>query len=102
MIDPSNDTKEVQHAEVSIRVAFPVDKEAGEEERAKAILRQIRLSERPHNLELRSGLNVHDVTLTQTETIEEAARRHEGEAEAAAEAKLDRQRERYFDNHGHY
>jgi hypothetical protein len=101
MID-YDDSKEVQFAEVSIRVALPVSKDDDEETRAKAILRKIRLSDRPDELELRPGLNVHDVTMNRTETMEEAARRHEGEAEAAAEAKLDRQRERYFDNNGHY
>lgn len=102
MIESYDDMKEVQFAEVSIRVALPVDKEADPDSRAKAIIRKIRLSDRPEGLELRPGLNVHDVTLNRTETMKEAARRHEGEAEAAAEAKLDRQRERYFDNYGHF
>ncbi|OYR58490.1 hypothetical protein [Halorubrum halodurans] len=101
MID-ENEHKEVQFAEVSIRVALPVDKVADDEQRAKAILRKIRLADYPNGLEVRPGLNVHDVTLDHTETMEEAVRREEGEAEAAAEAKLDRQRERYFDRRGHF
>ena len=101
MID-HDDHREVQHAEVSIRVALPVDKEADDEQREKAILRKLRLSDMADRLELRPGLNVHDVSLDHTETMEEAALRHEGEAEAAHEAKLDRQRERYFDRRGHF
>ena len=97
-----NEHKEVQFAEVQIRVALPVDTDADDDQRSKAILRKLRLSDRPEGLELRPGLNVHDVALGRTETMKEAARRHEGEAEAAAEAKLDRQRERYFDRNGHF
>ena len=102
MIAYNDDHKEVQFAEVQIRVALPVDTDADEEQRAKAILRKLRLSDRPEGLELRPGLNVHDVVLGRTETMEEAALRKEGEAEAAHEADLDRRREQYFDRNGHF
>lgn len=94
-------TQEVQHAEVTLRVALPVDKEASEEQRLSAIMRKLRL-EMGDGIELHPPLRPKNGTLTRTETMDEYAIRLEGEAEARAEAKLDRQRERYFDEHGHF
>lgn len=89
-------------ADVTITVAYPVDREAGNTERKAAILRALRLSDMSDRLELRPGLSGEDVDLGRIETMHEAAMRHEGEAEARVEAKLDRQRERHFDRRGHF
>lgn len=94
--------REVQHAEVIINVALPVDVEASEDERKKAINRKLRLSNMADRLELRPGLTADAVRLNYTETIDEAIERKMGEAEAAHEAELDRKRERYFDRRGHF
>lgn len=98
-----DEDKEVQHAEVTLRVALPFPKANDDEEhRKKAILRTLRLSEMKDGLELSPGMSANNVTLNEIETMEEAAMRQMGQAEAAHEAELDRRRERYFDNRGHF
>ncbi|TQQ81882.1 hypothetical protein [Halonotius roseus] len=94
--------REVQLATVTIPVALLVQTNMTPEERKESICRKLRLSEYAEDLELRPGLYTDAVDLTSVETIAEAAERRMGQAEAAAEAKLDRQRERYFDRHGHF
>ena len=98
MID---DSKEVQHAEVTIRVALPVEKTSSDDDRLDEIMRTVR-QEMGGGIELRPPLLAENGTLTRTESMEDYARRLDGEAEARAEAKLDRQRERYFDRNGHF
>ncbi|UBF22661.1 hypothetical protein HRTV-25_gp80 [Halorubrum tailed virus 25] len=95
-----NEHKEVQFAEVSIRVALPVDKVASDKERAAAILRKLRLADYPEGLKLRPGLNRHDVTLDHTETMEERAERKMAEAEGEALAKAERAYERHLEERG--
>lgn len=102
MIDPYDTDREIQHADVTIRITIPVGTDMTDEDRQRKILRAIRSAEFDGDLELRGALLSDKPTLTRTETMEEAALRQEGEAEAAHEAKLDRQRERYFDRRGHF
>lgn len=94
--------REVQLATVTIPVALVVQQNMTPEERKESVCRKLRLSEYVEELELRPGLYGNAVDLTSVETTAEAAERRMGQAEAAAEAKLDRQRERYFDRHGHF
>jgi len=94
--------KEVQFAEVRIRVALPVGIEDSEEARQQAICRKLRLADYPDGMELRPGLFPDLVELAETETMEEAAERKMAEAEARHEAEQQRRLERHWDNHGHY
>jgi hypothetical protein len=97
-----DEDREVQHAEITITVAFETDAETDNRDRMEHALRKLRLMDFPAGWELRPGLSVSDVVLTETETIAEARLRQEGEAESRAEARLDEQRERYFDERGHF
>lgn len=98
MRNDDTDEREVQHAVVKVPVALEVGKEWGLNERREAIVRKLRLGE----IEIRPGLIPDAVELSGTETLTEAAERRLGQAESRIEGRLDRQRERYFDNHGHF
>lgn len=96
----NDEQKEVQHAVVKVPVALVVDTDASVRTRQRAICRAFRT--RPDDFEIRAGLVPDAVDLSGTETMEEAAMRRDGQAEARAEGELDRRRERYFDEHGHF
>jgi hypothetical protein len=92
--------REIQHAEVAVRVAVDVDKYASEEERKSAICRALRLSDYKEGVEIRPGLSPGDVSLSFTETPEEAGERKMAEAEAEAESRAQRRYERHLDERG--
>lgn len=93
--------QEVQHAEVSIKVALPVGKGTSEEARLDAIMRKIRL-EMGNGIEIRPPLLAEHGELTHTETMDEAAERNMAEAEARAEREMERRIAEHIDRHGYF
>ena len=89
--------REIQHADVLIRVTLPVGVEWDDESRKKAICRKLRLSDLDDGLKIRTPLLAENVDLTRTETMEEAGIRELEEAESKALAEAERRAERHFE-----
>ena len=96
--DGEADDTEVQHATVQVRVTAPVDSDADEAERRKAVLDAVdELDADPDTVEVRGA---REVDLERVETMEEAAMRKMEEAESRALARRERQAERHFERRG--
>ena len=89
--------KEIQHAEVTVRVTKTFDEAIGDEDRRKDIADLVSqaLSEYDH-IEFRST-SEFEVDLERIETPEEAAERRMAEAESAYEAEMERRADRFYE-----
>jgi hypothetical protein len=99
MTTETEENQEVQHAVVTVALALPVGKEVEGERRIELMENHLVAALQDVPLEFRRVLHAD---LGKTESMQEAHRRWEGEAEARAERKAERRRERYFDEHGHF
>jgi hypothetical protein len=99
MTTETEENQEVQHAVVTVALALPVGKDVEDDRRVEILESQLETALQDVPPEFRRIINTD---LDRTESMEEAHRRWEGEAEARAERKAARRRERYFDEHGHF
>ena len=89
--------KEIQHAEITVRVAKTFDEAIGDEDRKKDITDLVgRALEEYEHSEFRSATEF-DVNLDWTETPEEAAERRMAEAEGKALAEMERRADRFYE-----
>jgi hypothetical protein len=90
---------EIQYAEVKMRVAVDFSPDDEDEFRRKSIRFLLEL-ELTDSGDFGEFPNVQEVTLTETESVEEAAERQMAEAESAAMARQQRRYERSLEERG--